>query len=139
MPPHDWQLKKSRCQIGLTVFSNSGGCKAILPHYKFKNGGGIWHSPQPAMTFLGEGRQKNLGKMAKNRETYCYPNWGVVNSNRKYWPPPPGIKVFALLWFSRMPDQKYLLKKRKVSLQAKISPNFAALPSLMLGTFFKFW
>ena len=23
---------------------------------------------------LGEGRPENLGKMAKNRETYCYPN-----------------------------------------------------------------
>ena len=54
---------------------------------------------------LGEGLPENLGKMAKNRETYCYANWGVVNSNREYWPLLPGIKVFALLWFSCMLDQ----------------------------------
>ena len=53
----------------------------------------------------GEGRPENLGKMAKNRETYRYANEGVVNSNREYWPLLPGIKVFALLWFSCMLDQ----------------------------------
>ena len=51
-----------------------------------------------------EGRPRNLGKMAKNRETYCYTNSGVVSSNREYWPLLPGIKVFALLWFSCMSD-----------------------------------
>ena len=53
----------------------------------------------------GEGQMENLEKMAKNRETYCYANWGVVNSSREYWPLLPGIKVFALLWFSCMLDQ----------------------------------
>ena len=50
--------------------------------------------------------QKILEKMVKNRETYCYANWRVVNSiNREYWPLLSGIKVFALLWFSCMSDQ----------------------------------
>ena len=53
----------------------------------------------------GEGRPKNLGKMAKNRETYCYANYGVVISNSEYWPPVPGIKLIALLWFSSISDQ----------------------------------
>ena len=52
-----------------------------------------------------EGRPENLGKMAKNRETYCYANKGVVNSNKKYWPLLHGIEVFALLLFSCMLDQ----------------------------------
>ena len=30
---------------------------------------------------------------------------GVVNSNREYWPLLPGIKIFAILWFSCMLDQ----------------------------------
>ena len=55
--------------------------------------------------FSGEGRPKNLGKIAKNRETYCYANQGVVNSNRECWTLPSGNKVFALLWFSCMSDQ----------------------------------
>ena len=45
----------------------------------------------------GERWPENLGKMAKNRQTYCYEDWGVVNSNTKYWPLLPSIKVFALL------------------------------------------
>ena len=53
----------------------------------------------------GEGRPENLGKWPKNRETYRYANYGVINSNREYWHPLPGIKVFALLWFSCMLDQ----------------------------------
>ena len=54
---------------------------------------------------FGGGRPENLGRMARNRETYCYANYGVVNSNREYWPLLPGIKVFAILWFSCMLDQ----------------------------------
>ena len=53
----------------------------------------------------GEGWPENLGKIAKNRETYYYANYGVVNSYREYWPLLPSIKVFALLWFSCMLDQ----------------------------------
>ena len=48
----------------------------------------------------GKERPENLREMAKNRETYCYANYGVVNSNREYGPILPGTKVFALLWFS---------------------------------------
>ena len=40
---------------------------------------------------LGEGLPENLAKMAKNRETYCYANLGVVNSDREYW-----IKIVAI-------------------------------------------
>ena len=54
---------------------------------------------------LGERRPENLGKMAKNRGTYCYANYGVVNFDREYWPLLPGIKIFALLWFTCMLDQ----------------------------------
>ena len=43
---------------------------------------------------------RKIREMAKNRETYCYVNLGVVNSNREYWP-----LLFALLLFSRMFDQ----------------------------------
>ena len=32
----------------------------------------------------------------------------------------------------------YLLKTEEISFQAKVCPNFAALPSLKLGLFFKF-
>ena len=46
---------------------------------------------------FGDGRPENLGKMAKNREIYCYANCGVVSSYREYWFLVPGIKVFALL------------------------------------------
>ena len=31
-----------------------------------------------------EGQSEDKGKMAKNRETYCYANLGVINSNREY-------------------------------------------------------
>ena len=40
---------------------------------------------QVGPNFRGWDGQK-LAKMAKNRETYCYANWGVDNSNREYWP-----------------------------------------------------
>ena len=53
----------------------------------------------------GEGQLESLGKIAKNMETYCYANYRVVNSYREYWPLLPGIKVFALLWFSCILDQ----------------------------------
>ena len=43
---------------------------------------------------FGEGMLENLGEMAKNRETYCYANKGVVNSDREYWPLLCGNEVF---------------------------------------------
>ena len=54
---------------------------------------------------FGGGTAGKFKEMAKNRETHCYENNGVVNSNREYWPLLPGIKVFALLLFSCMLDQ----------------------------------
>ena len=47
----------------------------------------------------GDGRPENLGKISKNMEIHCYANWGVVNSNREYWPPLSGIKVLHYFGF----------------------------------------
>ena len=62
---------------------------------------------------FGEERPEIVEKIGKNREIYCYANKGVVNSNRENWPLLPGIKIFALLWFSHMLDHIICHKLKK--------------------------
>ena len=85
-----------------------------------------------------EGQPENLGKMVKNGKLIAYANWGVVNSKREYWLLLSGVKVLALLWFSRMSDQIICLKLKKSVFRQKFALSLRLLPSLKLGTFFKF-
>ena len=85
----------------------------------------------------GEGQLESLGKIAKNMGTYCYANYRVVNSKGILASTPWYQSLCITLVFLHV-RSNYLLKTEEVSFQAKFCPNFAALPSLKLGTFFKF-
>ena len=84
----------------------------------------------------GKGRPEKLGKMAKTGKPIVMEIWEwsvlIGNTGSTLWYQSLCITLIFLHVRSN-----YLLKTEEVGFQAKFCPNFAALPSLKLGTFFK--
>ena len=81
------------------------------------------------------------GKFRENNQKQGNPivmdirEWSVLIGNTAS---APWYHSLCITLVSLHVRSNYLLKTEEVSFQAKFCPNFTALPSLKLGTFFKF-
>ena len=85
----------------------------------------------------GEGRPENLGKIAKTGKPIAMQirEWSILIGNTGLHSLYQSLCITLVFLHVR---SHYLLKTEEVNFQAKFCPNFAALPSLKLGAFFKF-
>ena len=86
---------------------------------------------------LGEGRPENLGKWPKPGKPIVMQirEWSILLGNTNLYSQVSKSSHSLVFLYAR---SNYLLKNCKSQFQAKFCLNFAALPSLNVGTFFKF-
>ena len=86
---------------------------------------------------MGEGQTENLRKWPKTGKPIVMQigEWSILIGNTGLYS--VVSKSFHYFGFLHV-RSNYLLKTEEVSFHAKFCPNFAALPSLNLGTFSNF-